>query len=237
MRRPKVISIHQPCYLPWLGYFEKIDISDVHVVLDTVQFEKNSFINRNKIKTPQGWCWLTVPVLTKGRFEDLSLRDLHIDNRQNWQAKHFKSIISNYGKAPFFNDYIEGLRLFYEREWKLLATLNIEMLKYFINELGINTKIVLASSFNPEGEKSRLVLNICKHFKASEYLSGELGRQYLNEEEFKEEGIEVSYQSYKPPAYRQLFGESEPYMSIVDLLMNCGDESRAILLGENKESK
>ncbi len=230
-----IVSIHQPCYLPWLGYFDKIARSDIHVVLDTVQFEKNSFTNRNKIKTSQGWCWLTVPVMTKGKYGRLSLTTLHIDNTQNWQSKHFKSIIMNYKNAPFFDRYIESLKSFYEeKHWTFLGKLNIEMLKYFLSILGINTKIVMASSIKPDGKKSDLILNICRNFGATEYISGELGRNYLNEESFTDAGINVFYQEYHHPVYHQLFEEFQPYMAIIDLLMNCGDESKNILMGSSE---
>lgn len=238
MKDPKVVSIHQPSYLPWLGYFEKIARSDIHVVFDTVQFEKNSFLNRNKIKTSQGWCWLTVPVLTKGKFSNVPLTTLQIDPKQKWAPKHLKSITSNYRKARDYEKYIEGLRPFYEgKEWELLASLNIEMLKYFLNELNIDTEIVHASDLNIEGTKSDLVLNICKHLGAAEYISGKLGQDYLDEESFKKAGISITYQDYSHPEYPQLFEEFQPYMGIIDLLMNCGKQSKDILLENNYDNQ
>lgn len=230
-----IVSIHQPSYLPWLGYFEKIARSDIHVVLDTVQFEKNSFSNRNKIKTPQEWTWLSIPVLTKGKFGDLSFQNLEIDNAQKWQTKHLKTILMNYTKAPYFDQYKQGLMSFYENKtWTNLGDLNFKMLKYFLGELDIDTKIVLASDIDAEGQKSDLVLNICKHFGASEYISGALGSNYLDEQSFEDIDIKIAYQHYQHPVYNQLYNEFQPYMAIIDLLFNCGAESKNILLGKNK---
>ena len=95
-----IVSINQPAYLPWLGYFHRIAVSGAHVVLDHVQFEKNSFTNRNKVRTAGGWCWLTVPVRTKGRFGDLAIRSLEIDNSTDWRARHWKTLYQSYKRAP-----------------------------------------------------------------------------------------------------------------------------------------
>ena len=122
-----IVSINQPGYLPWLGYFHRIAISDLHVVLDQVQFEKNSVTNRNKIKTPTGWNWLTVPVKTKGKFGALSINNIEIDNTKDWAQKHWKTICQNYSKSPYFKEYSEGFEKIYESKWERLIDLRVKI--------------------------------------------------------------------------------------------------------------
>lgn len=186
-----------------------------------MQFQKQSFQNRNKIRTADGWTWLTVPVETKGKLFDTPLCDLPINNRVNWRRKHRAAIEQSYRKAPYFEPVMPLLDRFYERDWTALSTLCHEMLLAFNEALGIETPIVKASALSGiEGEKSDLVLNLCRHFGATRYIAGTLGRNYLDEANFVEAGIEVSYQDYVHPTYSQAYPGFEPYMGIVDLLMN-----------------
>src|SRR4051812_8168590 len=113
-----VVSINQPAYLPWLGYFDRIARSDLHVVLDDVQFEKNSFVNRNKVRIKDGWCWLTVPVLTKGRFRDLPINRLEISSDRNWCHKHLETIRMNYARTDYFPAHAPFLTECYARNWR-----------------------------------------------------------------------------------------------------------------------
>jgi len=226
-----IISVHQPAYLPWLGYFEKISRSDVFVFLDTVQFEKNSYINRNKIKTPQGWQWLTIPVKVKGH-TDSTLEDTEIDDTQPWRAKHLKSIEMNYRKAPFFSECFPKIERLLSLPTGNLAELCWQQLSFWIGEFGINTTMIRASQLNIDSCKSELVLDICKYFSVDHYLSGAMGRGYLVENDFSSAGIAVEYQNFIHPAYPQRWGDFEPYMAIVDYLMNCGSGKLPFLKGD-----
>ena len=229
--RPLIVSIHQPAYLPWLGYFDKIRRADTFVYLDTVQFQKQSFQNRNKIRTADGWAWLTVPVETKGRLYDTPLRDLPINNRVNWRRKHRAAIAQHYAKAPQFEAVMALLDGFYDRDWDRLSDLCYEMLLAFNRRLGIDTRIVKASNLSGvQGEKSALILDLCRHFGAGRYIAGTLGRNYLDEAAFEAAGIEIAYQDYEHPTYGQLYPGFEPAMAIVDLLMNEANPSE-ILIG------
>lgn len=216
-----ILTAHQPAYLPWLGYFEKIARADVYVFLDTVQYEKNSFINRNKIKTPQGPQWLTIPVRIKGHISS-SLVDTQIDDGQPWRIKHLKSIEMNYRKASNFNENFHKLQSIILREENSLSEMCWYQLKFWLKELGINTKIVRASDLNLSSKKSDLVLDLCKELGAVKYISGAMGKNYLNEKEFADSGVQVEYQDLKHPVYPQLWGEFVPYLSVVDFWMNCG---------------
>lgn len=220
--KPKpILSAHQPAYLPWLGYFDKIQQSDVFVYLDSVQFEKNSFINRNKIKTPQGGQWLTIPVKIKGH-TDITLIDTEIDDTQPWRSKHLKSIEMNYRKAPYFMEHYPKLEKLLSISTTNLTELCWQHLEFWLREFQIKTKVVRSSALDISSKKSDLVLDLCTHFSAKHYLSGALGRNYLNENDFAAADIKVEYQDFNHPIYPQRWGDFEPYMSIVDYWMNCG---------------
>lgn len=222
-----IISIHQPQFLPWLGYFDKIERSDTFVFLDDVQFKKNEWQNRNKIKTFENWQWLTVPVNHKFLQK---IKDVQINNTTQWRKKHLHALKTNYSKARYFNNYFDFFEQTYSQEWKALSDINIYFIKYLIEALGFtNKKIVKASDFQfKEGRDERLI-DICKHFGGDIYLSGEGGQDYLDLDKFEREGIKVIYQNYKHPVYTQQFGHFIPNLSIIDLLFNCGPDSFSIL--------
>lgn len=219
-----IVSIHQPAYLPWLGYLDKITRADVFVFLDTVQYEKNSFINRNRIKTPQGPLWLTIPVKTKGHMS-ATLLDTGIDDSQPWRAKHLKSIAMNYRKAPKFEERYPKLEALLSIQESNLAGYCWQQLKFWLTEFNIRTRIVRSSELAVASHKSDLVLNLCSHLGADQYLSGALGRGYINENDFDAAGISVSYQDFSHPVYSQLWGDFLPYMCVLDYWMNGGDKS------------
>lgn len=215
------VSIHQPAYLPWLGYFDKIRQAELFIYLDSVQFQKQSYQNRNKIRKAEGWSWLTVPVETKGRLYETPLSELRINNRIDWRRKHRVAIEMNYRKAPCFDEIMPLLEQFYLREWTHLSDLCFEMMQVFNERLGIRTEIRKASELRAvEGSKSDLILNLCEAVGADRYLSGSLGRDYLDLPAFAERGVEVVFQDYAHPTYRQAYPGFEPNMAIVDLLMN-----------------
>lgn len=215
-----IVSIHQPAYLPWLGYFDKIARADLFIWLDNVQFQKNSFQNRNKILTKDGPVWLTVPVRTSGVLYETPLKEVEIDNGRNWRAKHLASIRMNYNKAPNFTDYFPGLARFYEREWPTLDRLCWEMLAHFNALLGVKTPIRRASELNAAGAKSDLILDLCRKAGATTYLSGALGRDYLDLASFAKAGIAIEFQDYKHPSYHQVYPGFVSALAVVDVLMN-----------------
>jgi hypothetical protein len=227
-----ILTAHQPAYLPWLGLIHKITVSDIYVYLDSVQFEKNSFTNRNKIKTAVGSIWLTVPVFLKDHTKK-TIKDIEIDNSKNWQESHWKSILLNYKKAPFFNKYANFFEDVYKKEWRYLTDLNEYMLKWFLKELGIKVKYYKASELGFKGHKTNLVLDMCKKLKADLYVFGTLGKDYAKEADFTKENIKIYFQDYKHPVYPQLHGDFIPNLSIIDLLFKCGDKSLEILMDGN----
>lgn len=231
-----ILTAHQPVYLPWLGLFHKIALADKFVFFNEVQYLPKDWMNRNKIKTASGAIWLTVPVLRKG-YRESKTSELQINNTVNWQEKHLKTISINYRKAPFFENYIKFFEATYAKEWIYLSDLNEYMLKWFLKEFGINVEFLRASDYNFEGTKSSLVLDMCKKLNASTYIFGTLGRDYVQMDEFKKAGINVIFQDYIHPTYRQMYGDFVSHLSIIDLLFNCGPDSYKIILSNNVSKK
>lgn len=227
-----ILTAHQPTYLPWLGLFHKIAISDKFCYFDGVQYQIKDWNNRNKIKTNAGPIWLTVPVLTSG-YREKKICEIEINNSVDWRRKHWNSIYINYKKAPFFEKYASFFEDVYKRDWKLLSELNEYMLKWFLKELRINVDYCKASDLDFEGHKSDLVLDMCKKIGADVYIFGSLGKDYADKKSFSKENIELYFQDYKHPAYSQLYGDFVPYMSILDLMFNCGEDSLNVLMKGN----
>jgi hypothetical protein len=224
-----IVSINQPAYLPWLGYFERIAASDLHIVLDHVQFEKNSFTNRNKARTKEGSTWLTIPLSTKGKFGDLAITSLDFAPNDPWAKKHWATLRMNYGKAPFFHQYAPAYEALYAQPWTGFMPMIRAFLAQHLRDLEITTSLRFSSEMAIEGTKSDLVLNLCRATGATVYLSGALGRNYLDEASFAAAGLAVRYQDYVHPHYTQCQPGFEPYMGILDLIFNHGPASRDIL--------
>jgi hypothetical protein len=225
-----IVSIHQLHYLPWLRYFDKIARADVFVVLDNIQFTKNGFQNRNKIKTSSGWIYLTIPV--KAHLKQ-NLNEILIDNIQRWREKHCRAFITNYSKAKYFKNYIGFFEEVYKKNFERLNEINYEILFFLLDVLKIKTKILKSSELNISGESTERLINICKKLKADTYLSGDYaGGVYLDLSSFEKENIKVIFQRWICPEYNQLFKKAGfvPDLSIVDLIFNCGEESLNILL-------
>jgi hypothetical protein len=214
-----IVSIHQPAHLPWLGYLDRIATSDVFVFLDNVQFEKNSFTNRNRIKTPAGPLWLTIPVVTHGHRQNII--DIRTDDKQLWQKRHLRSIEQYYRKAECFNDRFAKLEAVYRLPAERLAEFCYSQLVFWLSEFAIPTPVVRASGLSVQGSKSDLVLALCRHLGATAYLSGPLGKNYLQEDDFGRAGIEVRYHDYTHPIYTQLHGDFVPRLATVDYWLNC----------------
>jgi hypothetical protein len=224
-----LVGIHQPHYLPWLRYFDKIARCDVFIVLDTVQFSKNGWQNRNRIKTASGTVLLTVPVLAA---LDETLDTLRIDNTQPWRKKHWRTIELSYAKAPHFADHASFLMDVYTREWDRLNDLNRHMLAYLVDALGIQTRVVHASQLEVPGTATERLVNLIKAVGGNRYYTGAFAMDaYLDRRLLEQAGIELQIQDWHAPEYPQLHGEFMMDLSIIDLIVNCGHMSLDILLG------
>ena len=226
-----IITIHQPQYMPWLGYFDKIRQADIFIILDNVQFKKNEWQNRNRIRTAQGWQWLTVPVLHD--FGQL-INEIAVNNKETWRRSHLKAIELNYRKAPFFDVYFHYFEKLYNAEFEKLVDINVRSVVLLMELLGIKTKVVLAREYEATEHTTLRLVDLCKHFQAESYLSGEGGEKYLDMSQFQSAGINVRIQKYKHPVYSQVWagrdgGDFVPCLSVIDLLFNKGPESLSVL--------
>ena len=226
------VTILQPSYLPWLGFFEQMHRSDQFVLYDDVQFTRRDWRNRNRIRVQEGSVWLTVPVIQKNKYEQ-SLLETKIDNSTSWKRKHLESIRCHYSKTPFFDLYFPWCEKTFNREWDFLLDLSLETIQYLKGELKINTPLLRSSELGESGNKSERLISICKQLGATQYLSGESAKNYISEKDFSDQGIGLEYQNYQHPEYPQRYEGFVPFLSTIDLLFNCGDKSMEFLKQTN----
>jgi len=213
-----VVTIHQPDFLPWLGFFDRWQKSDTYIVLDDVQFLRRGWHHRDKIKTQNGIKWLTVPVLKKSRYHQ-TIKEVEINNEENWRYKHLKTIQASYGKAPNFDLVYSKLSEIYNRNHDLLISFNMDLLRFCSEMFGISTPVVFASAFNVKSSGSQRLVDLVKSVEGKGYLTGSGSRDYLDETLFKEAGINVCWQKFEHPAYKQLYGGFEEMLSALDFLI------------------
>ena len=228
------VTILQPSYLPWLGFFEQMTRSDKFVLLDDVQYTRRDWRNRNRIRVRENWIWLTVPVQQKSRFSQ-SLLETRIDNSVSWRRKHLETLRQHYCKAPFFEKYFPRCQQVYEKDWTFLFDLCLETINLMKEEMGIETPLLRSSEMKPGGEKTERLVSICRELGATHYLSGESGSNYIAEEDFSSQGIALEYQNYEHPVYPQRYTGFVPHLSAIDLLFNCGEQSLGILKQDETE--
>ena len=225
------IAIAQPTYLPWLGYFDLLDQVDKFVLLDTVQFEKKSWQQRNRIKTPTGLLWLTVPVVSRGRLGQ-RIVEVEIREAEFWRD-HLRTVELNYRRAPFFDDYYPALSelLPSASSGLRLAELTISLLRWLAEALGIKTPIARSSELAVDGKRTHLLAEICSLSGATTYVSPLGSADYLLNElpVLTGRGVNVVFQHYEHPTYRQLFPPFQTHASALDLLLNEGDKALAII--------
>ena len=229
-----IVAIHQPNYLPWLGYFNKMARSDVFVLFDDVQLVRGkSFMTRNMVKTVNNVQWLTVPVKEKNELR--LIMDAQIAQDGKWQKKHWRTIEVSYKKAPYFNKYEAKFRQIYDTNWENLCQLNVALIELIKETIGIKTNLILSSEMNIESGGTEKIISIVKELKADQYLTGEGegSKRYIDEDEFKKENIKLIYQRFKHTVYHQLWGDFVPNLSAIDLLFNEGEKSLEILMGAN----
>jgi hypothetical protein len=221
----------QPTYLPWVGYFDLMDQVDAFVILDDVQFVKRSWQHRNRIRTPKGLEWLTVPVTVSGRFDQL-ISEARIQGR-DFRSKHVRSIELNYRKCPYFDPYFDELRSVYDAhaESERLVDLTVGLIAWLARSLSVGTRLLRSSALPCEGKRSRYLIALCEELGATDYMSPAGSAAYLlaDSEEFAAHGIDVTFHNYKHPEYTQRFLPFLPYASVVDLLMNVGPRSLDVI--------
>jgi len=220
-----VLGSVQPSYLAWIPLFERMARSDVFVHLDDVEYSKNSFHNRNRIKTPQGPLLLTVPVQYAGHSRSL-LTGVPIDDTKPWPMKHWRSIEHAYARAPYFSEVGPAVREILERRWPSLADLNISLIEWFRAYLGITTPTYRSSAIPVTGRANEKLVNLCKHFGASSFIVKPGTETYHPSSDFVPHGITFTHFTASCTPYPQLHGSPFiPSLSILDFAMNCGSNS------------
>ncbi|MCX8129599.1 MAG: WbqC family protein [Clostridia bacterium] len=214
-----IISMHQPDYIPWLGYFYKINKTDIFVFLDDVQYSNTGMHNRNQIKTPQGKCFLTVPVAY--RFGDL-INQCITKDELNWKEKHLKTIEMNYKRAPHFKSFFDMFTEVISARYGNLADMNIEINKKICEYFGIKPRFVRSSELCINTTGTQRIIDICRLFDADVYYSGRGAMAYQKPEMFRDNGISLVYTDYSPFAYSQLWEGFADSLSVVDYIMNHG---------------
>jgi hypothetical protein len=225
-----IVSGHQPNYLPWLGFFDKMSSSDLFIIEDDIQFERQGFTNRNKIKTVDGVRWLTVPVRHVN--SALKIRDVEISNEGEpaWASRHWLTLKHSYCKAPYWRDYSSFFEDTYKRKWVRLIDLNMHLIRGIMQFLDVKTPLVMGSALGVSGRKNELIIAQCKAVGADTQLAGIGGKGYINPKRFEEEGIKLCFQNFEQPLYPQLHGQFASNLSVVDFLFCSGaDEWRKIV--------
>jgi hypothetical protein len=217
-----IVSAHQPNFAPWVGFFDKMLHSDVFVLLDTVQFIKRGYQNRTRIKGSTGPQWLTVPVISKGRYDQATL-DVQIDETTPWRTVHLRTLRTVLAKAPHRDTLLEIVEPIYAREdVHRLVDLNLALLRAVACGFGLATRLVLASDLELTGSSTELMVSLTKSVGGDVYLSGPTGRRYLEPASFEEAGLELRYHEFAPGEYPQLHGPFEAGLSCIDYIANCG---------------
>ena len=226
----RIIAIHQPNFIPWIGFFYKWMVADIFVMLDDVQFSNNSLINRNKIKTSQGEQWITVPVMRRGRFRQ-QINETRILRDPKWIKKCLGSLKMNYSNSPFFSKYYPKIQELISQNQERLVELNISLLKWIVNEISIDVPFLRSSELKCiSGNSTERLVSICKALGADKYYCGFGGNKYHNEDLFKEMQIQLIKTDFLHPTYPQSWGRFIPNLSVLDLMFNCGDESKKYIL-------
>ena len=232
----KKVAIVQSNYVPWKGYFDLIAAVDEFILYDDMQYTRRDWRNRNRIKTPQGPQWITVPVEVKGKYAQ-TIFETRIAG-SDWADKHWKSLELNYARAPHFDEVTRWLKpLYLERDHGLLSEMNRHLITAICAYLGIETTITLSSDYRLEDGKTERLASLVRQAGGDQYLSGPAARDYLDTEVFAREKIELSWFDYSGyPEYPQLWGDFEHHVSILDLLFNCGKEAPGYMKSVDKTS-
>lgn len=226
-----IVAIHQPNFIPWIGYFAKIEASDIFVILDDAEYSKGSLINRNKIKINNSAHWLTVPIenVKYSIEESKNIYEIKIDNKQNWKKKHISTLKQYYNKSPNYINIVKMIEEVYSNEYEYLYELNIQLINQICVMLGIQKKMIFSSSLNVKSKSTERIIDIIKKLGANKYLSGHGAKSYQDENMFEKNNIELYYIDVTHTTYPQQGSGFIPSLSIIDYLFNVEKPNREIL--------
>lgn len=220
------VTIHQPQFLPWLGYLDKIDQADAFIILDTVQFKKNEWQNRNRIRTADGWQWMTVPVL---HHFGQRIDEVLINPTSGWKTQHLRALDMHYARAPYRNRYLAQLRELYSAPWRKLSELNEATVRWLLEAYGISTPVHRAAEYEARDEPTDRLIDLCRSVGATRYLAGPGAERYMDKPRFESSGVGLEIQVFRHPIYRQVYEPFEPNLSALDLLLMQGPEALTTL--------
>jgi hypothetical protein len=232
-----IVSAHQPLFIPWIGYFDKINKVDLFVLLDDVQYTSTGWINRNSIKNHLGSQNLSVPIIKKKKTLEKKINEVKIDNKMDfkWKSIHLKAFQLNYGKATYFKEIFALMKKIYGMPFETLSNFDINFIKLICDYLRIETKLVLSSELGITGRKTDLIIDTCIKTNATSFMLGMGGsRDYADRKKMESAGIKIVEQNFKHPSYNQLFGEFIPNLSVLDLLFNEGPNAASIIANSSK---
>jgi len=225
-----VISVNQPYFFPFVGFFYKAYLSDNFVILDDVQFPRGTtWLTRNRFKNAQGSLWMTVPVIKKGLgLQKINAVRIYHDSR--WAKKHLQSLKNAYIRAPYFGEHLNFLEDLFSTKFERLIDLNLKIIRYLMQQLRVDTNVILSSELGIHSKGDKLLIAICKKLRASQFLMQKAARKYINSDGLSSEGIKPS--DFRPPTtvYPQLWGDFIPNLSALDLILNCGPKARDIMI-------
>ncbi len=228
------VGIIQSNYIPWRGYFDFIDDVDLFIFHDDLQYTKNDWRNRNRIKTPDGTPWLTVSVHL--HHTNQRIQDTRIDYSTRWPQTHLNRLRSAYGRAPYFESYFCEFKEILKHRFEFLSELNIALCRWVMNKLPIETPTRSAAEFGVLSSKSERLISLLQSVSASTYLSGPVARSYIDEALFRRNRIRIEYKSYDYPPYAQPWGAFVGDVTVLDLLFNTGPKARRYLKSRSKPS-
>ena len=233
----KCVAGHQPNLYPYGGFFAKVAVCDIFIIVDNTQYVKKEFHNRNRVRLQNDKViWLTIPVKNAGNYKS-KINEMQIDNSINWKRKHLKTISLNYKSTPYFEQYFEEFEKLLTQDWDLLVDFNIAFIKLCIATLQLNTPIFTASEMKISGKSTNLILDICKKTDSNAYLHGKHAKDYVDFNFLNKNGINNLIQDFSPQLYPQ--GNSQiftPNLSILDMLFNLGEDTLNFLLNSQKIS-
>jgi hypothetical protein len=236
-----ILAAHQPEFLPWLGFISKAAMGDIFLLLDSVQYEKQNWQNRNKIRTRYdcGWKWLIIPLIRESTSREKKISDARMA-RGSWREEHLRAIKNSYSKAPFFSETFNQLEKSYQYDGDSLSEFNASLIQYAFRMFQIDAPVyrtsdLISSGYSICGRKTDIILSMCQAVGARTYVSGPFGKGYLDTEIFRLNNINLVFQSFDHPVYPQIHGEFIPCMSFIDLLFNHGPKSIEILGKPNWE--
>jgi WbqC-like protein family len=216
------VTIHQPQFFPWLGYLDKIDQADLFIMLDTVQFKKNEWQNRNRVRTAKGWQWLTVPVL---QHFGQRIDEVLINPTVTWKAQHLRALDMHYARAPYRNRYLAQLHDLYSAPWNKLSDLNKATVQWLLEAYGVTTPVHCAADYAARNEPTDRLIDLCQAVGATEYLAGPGAEHYMDKPRFESSGVRLDMQVFQHPIYRQVYEPFEPNLSALDLLLMQGPDA------------